>query len=217
MARRATSLGPKPSLFVFVVLFFFGFVFWLFNTKKKPCFPPEKGIYCLFSVFLFLSPLAFLGLPLFLFLFPCLSLFFFSFFLPSCLCFLLFFGSLFLSLSLFFFLLCFSFMKGTTSKYSIASFFSEIFSLFLVSCLFLFQVPFSYLCCFLILSYVSCSTSRFLVSKQTTKKKQKFLVKRGVATKRVFFINLCFGKCQKLSFFLGPFFGMFWLMFKKKL
>ena len=135
MARRATSLGPKPSLVVFVFLFFL-------IQKETLVFPLEKGIFCLFSVFLFLSPLAFFDLPLFLFLFPCLSLFFFSFFIPSCLCFLLSFGSLFWSLSLFFFLLWFSFMKGTTSKYSIASFSSSIFSLFLVSCLFCFKFLF---------------------------------------------------------------------------
>ena len=130
MAQRATSLGPKPSLFLFLFLFFvlcfvffvfFGgfkgqvrwpkgpphlalnppylfllfllfcfflvLFFWLFNTEKNLVFPPEQGIFCLFSVFLFLSPLALLGLPLFLFLFLCLSFFFFSFFLPSCLCF----------------------------------------------------------------------------------------------------------------------------------
>ena len=81
-------LNP-PYLFwlFFCFVFFFGFVFWLLNTGKKPCFPPEKGIFCLFSMFFFLSPLAILGLPLFLFLFLCLSFFFFSFFLPSCLCF----------------------------------------------------------------------------------------------------------------------------------
>ena len=46
-------------------------------------------------------------------------------------------------------------------------------------------------------------------------RKKHFLVKRGVATKRGFFMNLCFGKCQKLSFFFGHFFGNSWLMFKK--
>ena len=49
MAQRATSLGPKPSLFIFVVFvlwFFIGFVFWLFNTEKTLVFPPEKGIFC---------------------------------------------------------------------------------------------------------------------------------------------------------------------------
>ena len=95
MARKATSLGPKPSLFVFVVFvlffvlffvcFLFCFLFMVF-LYNKPGFPPGKGIFCLFSVFLFLSPLAFFGLPSFsvslsLFLFLCLSLFFISFFL----------------------------------------------------------------------------------------------------------------------------------------
>ena len=194
---------------------YFFFLFFGFFIQKNLVFPLEKGIFCLFSVFLFLSPLAFFDLPLFLFLFPCLSLFFFSFFIPSCLCFLLSFGSLFGSLSLFFFLLWFSFMKGTTSKYSIASFSSSVFTLFLVSCLFLFQVPFSYLCSFLILSYVFCSTSRFLISKQTTyKKKKHFWSKRGLQ-QNVFFYQPVFWKMSKLSFFFGPFFGNFWLMFKK--
>ena len=102
-------------LFCFLFLLFV--VCFLVVYIQKTLFPLEKGIFCLFAVFPFLSPLAFFGLPLFVFLFLCLSLFFFSFFLPSCLSFLLSFGSLFLSLSLFFFLLCFSFMKGTTSKY----------------------------------------------------------------------------------------------------
>ena len=137
MARRATSFGPKPSLFVFV---FFCFVFVPFLSllfKRKTCFTPRKGIFCLFLSVSLCFSLAFFGLPLFQFLFLCLSLslLFFSFFLTSCLSFLLSFGSLFLSLSLFFCLLCFCFMKGTTSKYSIAKLFSSILSLFLVSCL----------------------------------------------------------------------------------
>ena len=45
------------------------------------------------------------------------------------------------------------------------------------------------------------------VFKKTKLKKHQILVKRGVATKRVFFMTLCFAKCEKLSFFLGPFFG----------
>ena len=112
----STSLGLKPSLFVFVVLLFcFLFFFWFFKYKK-PCFPPRKGhLLFIFSVSLSISPLAFFGLPLFLFLFVCLSLFFFSFFLPSCLsfcfrlvpCFCLF---------LFFFLLCFSFHERNNIK-----------------------------------------------------------------------------------------------------
>ena len=191
--------------------------FWFFvNTKKNLVFPLEKGIFCLVSVFLFLPPLACFDLPHFLFLFPCLSLFFFSFFIPSCLCFLLSFGSLFGSLSLFFFLLWFSFMKGTTSKYSIASFFFiSIFSFF--SFLpFLFQVPFSYLCSCLILSYVFCSTSRFLISKQTTYKKKHFLVKGGVATKRVFLATCVLENVKSYRFF-WPFFWQFLVDVQKAL
>ena len=37
----------------------------------------------------------------------------------------------------------------------------------------------------------------------------------GVETKRFFYINLCFAKCEKLSFFWGgPFLGKLWLMLK---
>ena len=106
LAQRATSLGPKPSLSLFC---FFG----LFKQNQKPL--PHFG-----KVFLFLSPFALLGLPLFLFLFGSLSFFFFSFFLPSCLC------SCFLlvpCLCLFFFFLSFSFFfaflsgRKTPSKY----------------------------------------------------------------------------------------------------
>ena len=76
MAQRATSLGPKPSLcsFCFFFVFFIAFLSLLFFNRQKPVFPLEKGIFCLFSMFLFLSPLTFFGLPLFLFLLLCLSL-----------------------------------------------------------------------------------------------------------------------------------------------
>ena len=46
--------------------------------------------------------------------------------------------------------------------------------------------------------------------KKTQVEKHQFLVKRGVATKRFFFMNLCFAKCEKLSFFLG---ATFWANF----
>ena len=109
VARRATSLGPKPSLFYFL--------FSLLLIDKKPVFPLEKGIFgLLLSVSLSFS-LAFFGLPLFQFLLLCLSLvLFFLFFLLVFLV-LLSFCSLFFSLSFPFFLLCFCFMKGTTSKH----------------------------------------------------------------------------------------------------
>ena len=32
---------------------------------------------------------------------------------------------------------------------------------------------------------------------------------------KTFFMNLCFAKCQKLSFLGGPFLGEIWVMFKK--
>ena len=207
MARRATSLGPKPSLFLFFVfwgffvlfflLVFFGgfkgqvtwpegpphlalnppylflfsflFCFLVFNTKNLVV-PPAKGIFCLFSVFLFLSPLAFFGLPLFLFLFLCLSLFFFSFFLSSFLSFrfaffwfLVFVSSFPFPSSLLFFHARNN-IKILNCKFCI----HQYFLFFWFPVFFLFQVPFSYLCDFLILSYVFCSTSRFLISKQTT-------------------------------------------------
>ena len=133
MARRATSLGPKPSLFVFCFVFvlffvcfwffccffggfkgqvrwpegpphlalnppylFFLFVFFWFSffflvhflslfLIEKPCFPPKKG-HLLFFLSVSLSfSLAFFRLPLFHFLFLCLSVF--LFFLPSVLSF----------------------------------------------------------------------------------------------------------------------------------
>ena len=116
-------LALNPPYFCVV----FGFPFFVFN-RKKPCSPLENGIFCLFLSVSLCFSLAFFGLPLFQFLFLI------SFFLPSCLyfCFLLVDG--FLSLSLLFCLLCFCFMKGTTSKYKLQSFFLQSF-LFFVSCL----------------------------------------------------------------------------------
>ena len=148
MAQRATSLGPKPSLFLFFcfccfVLFLVLF-FWLFNTEKNLVFPPEKGIFCLFLVFLFLSPLALLDLPLFLFLFLCLSFFFFSFFLPSCLCFCFLlvpcFCPFFLSFSFFF---AFLSWKEQHENIQLQVFFlSEIISLFKFPAFFSFKFLF---------------------------------------------------------------------------
>ena len=63
VARRATSLGPKPSLFVFFVCFLFLFSFFLlpflslFLIEKKPVFPPKKGIFLVyFQCFPFFLP-----------------------------------------------------------------------------------------------------------------------------------------------------------------
>ena len=175
------ALNP-PYFFIFWVFF----VFWFLLYKKNLVFPLEKGIFCLFSAFLFLSPLAFFDLPCFSFPVSLFSSFLSLFLLVFV--FLLSFGSLFWSLSLFFYLLWFSFMKGTTSKYSIASFFFINILSCLFSCLFMFQVPFSCLCSFLILSYVFVQHQGFwFPNKQLKKKKKHFLVKRGVATKRFVF------------------------------
>ena len=135
-----------------------------------------------------------------------LSLFFLLFFLSSFLSlfFAVFWFLVFVSFFLFLSSLLFFHERNNIKNFNCKFFSSSIFSLFLVSCLFFFQVPFSYLCYFLILSYVFCSTSRFLVSKQTTKKTEIFGQKGG-CNKTGFFINLCFAKCEKLSFF-WPFF-----------
>ena len=172
-------LGPKPSLF-FVCLFFLGggcFLFPFFASEwQKTSFPLKKGIFCLLLSVSLCFSWAFFGLPLVQFLFLCLSLSlslslscsFLSFFLLVFL-FLLYFGSffsLFLSFSVFF---AFVSWKLTTSKDSIAKFFfiNPVSFFGFLSC-FLFQIPFSYLCFFLVFSYAFCSTSMFLVSKNTS-------------------------------------------------
>ena len=209
MARRATSLGPKPLLisllfgFVFV-FFFFPFLSLLLIDKKNPVFPLEKGIFCLFPMFLFLSPLTFFGLPLFLFLFLCLSLslVFLSSFLSL---FLLSFCFLFFVSFSFFFLLCFLFHeKNNMKNFNCNLFFPEIFSLSFgfLSCFF-FPIPFSYLCFFP--DFKLC----FFVQHQCFgfQKKQSWKTpifgQKGELQQNVFFffvMNLCFGKCESYRF-----------------
>ena len=106
MAQRATSLGPKPSLFVFLV-FLFCSLFCFFGCliqNQKPCFSPRKGLFLfIFSVSLSFSLCPF-GPPSFSVSLS-QSLFFLLFFLSSFLSlFLLSFGSLSLSLFFSFFL-----------------------------------------------------------------------------------------------------------------
>ena len=203
---------------LYLFCFFWGFlVFLFFLIQKKTLFSPlEKDIFCLFSVFLFLSPLAFFDLPLFLFLFPCLSLFFFYFFIPSCLCFWLSFGSLFWSLSLFFFLLWFSFMKGTTSKYSIASFFFiKIFSLFSF-------LPFFVSSSFFLSLLFPDFKLGFLFNlkvfhfQTNNLKKNNIFWSKGRLQQNGFLLSTCvLENVKSYRFFFGHFFGNFWLMFKK--
>ena len=163
MAQRATSLGPKPSLFIFFVFFcfFFGFCFWLFNTEKNPCFSPRKGHFLfIFSVSLSFSLSPF-GPPSFSVSLS-QSLFFLLFFLSSFLSlFCLSFGSLFLSLFFFLSLSSLLFFHGRNNiKILNCKFFVclKSFLFFKFPAFFLFQVPFSYLSSFLILSYVFCPT-----------------------------------------------------------
>ena len=162
----------------------------------------------------------------FLFIFECLPLFLFSFFwpppfwiflslslssscpffLPSCLSFLLYFASLFLSLSFLCFILCFCFMKRTTSNYSITKFsFINIFPFFGFLSSFLFEIPFLiFVFFFFDFKLCFCSTSLFLVSKKPKLKNTNFWSKGGGCNKTVFFMNLCFAKCEKLSFWGAP-------------
>ena len=129
MARRATSLGPKPSLFV--ICFFGSFPFFAFNRQKNPFSPLKRAFFVYFLCFSFFLPLPFLASPFFNFSFS-VSLLFFSFYLPSSLSlFCFFFVSCFcLLLSFSFF---FAFVSGKEQHQNIQlqfSFFLKYFSFF---------------------------------------------------------------------------------------
>ena len=66
MAQRATSLGPKTSVFSFrfVLFLFFLAILSLFLFIEKPC-SPQKGIFGLFLSVSLCFSLAFFGPPLF--------------------------------------------------------------------------------------------------------------------------------------------------------
>ena len=107
---RVRSGSPKghltcalnPPILFCLFLCFVCFPFFASN-RKKTCFPPEKGILVYFSGSPFVSLLPFFGLPLFHFLFLCLSLV--LLFLPS----FLFLMSI--SVSCFMFLSCLHFIS----------------------------------------------------------------------------------------------------------
>ena len=134
MARRATSLGPKPSLFFFVFFVFFSFPF--FASNRKTCFPPRKGNFLFHQSFLF----------------------------------------------------------------------------FLVSCRFFFRNPFSYLCFFLILSYVFVQHQCFWFQKAQVENTN--FGSKGGLQQNVFFYEPVFCKMWKAIIFCHIF-GKFWLYFKK--
>ena len=209
MAQRATSLGPKPSLFInccFCFCCFCSFPFFAFEWQKNPVFPLKWAFLFIFCVSLSLSLNLFWPSPFSVSLSLSLSCscYFLSFFLVFL--FLLSFGSFLFSLSHFSFFFAFVFWKEQHAIFKLQFIFSSIFSLFMVSCLvFLFQIPFSYLCFFPGIQLCFLFNINVFGFKKIQVKKHQFLVKRGVATKRVFFNNLCFEKCEKL--FFCPFFG----------
>ena len=87
----------------------------------------------------------------------------------------------------------------------------NVFSFFgFLSC-FLFEISFSYLSFFLILSYVCCSTSLFLVSKNPSSKTPIFGQKGGCNITFFFFYEPVFCKMWKVIVFWGGFF--FWQIF----
>ena len=107
-------------------------------------------------------------------------------------------------------------MNRTTWKYKIAiSWFSmNVFSFFgFLSC-FLFEISFSYLSFFLILSYVCCSTSLFLVSKKPKFKNTNFWSKGGLQHNGVFYQPV-FCKMWKVIVFGGFFFWQIFGCFSK--
>ena len=259
MARRATSLGPEPSLFLFCFCFLFFvfsfcFVFYFGGFKDQVRWPkgpphlalnpPNLFVFCFFGfvVVPFLSLLCNTKKPWFpprkghyLFIFECLSLFLLSFFWPPPF-------SIFLSLSLssscpfflsflsfFFAFFCFlvfvsffpflsslllSHEKNNIKIFNYKVFLHQYFSFLVSFLLFSLKSLFLIFVFLLILSYVFVQHHCFLVSKN--KLKNTIFGQKGVATKRFFFMSLCFAKCEKLSFFWGPFFGKCWLKFEKR-
>ena len=102
MAQGATSLGPKPSLFIYFCCFFgffCSFPFFAFN-RRTLFFPLKRAFFVYFLCFSFFLPQPFLTSPLFCFSFSvslslslscsCLSffllVFIFCFLFVSCFC-----------------------------------------------------------------------------------------------------------------------------------
>ena len=204
------ALNP-PYLFLLFLLFcFLFFVFWF--LIQQTLFSPRKGHFLyIFSVSL--SPLAFLCLPLFLFLFLCLSLFFFSFFLPSCLSFLIFLAPcfcLFLSFSFFFASLSWKEQHQNIKLQVLSSSFC-----FLVSCLLF--VSSSFFLSLLFPDFKLCFLFNIKVFDFQTNnlKKQELFGQKGGCNKTVFFLSTCVLENVKSYRFLCPFWGKFWVMFKK--
>ena len=174
VVQRATSLGPKPSLFVFG-FFCFGRCCFSFRRQKKPRFPPKRVFLLIFqcpplflpSLFQSSFSLSFsfsLSLSLSLSLF--LSILLVSFFLP---CFLYLFVAFLFCFSLFALILCFCFIKRTTSNVEL-EYIHQSFLLFVFLSCFVFQISCYYHCFVAILSSIFLSTSMSYNSKKTTYK-----------------------------------------------
>ena len=133
------------------------------------------------------------------------SLLFFSFFLPCLSCFAFFWFLLFLSFYLFC-LLCLSFMKTNNIKrFNCKVFFHQSCVFFWFPVLFTLSNPF-----FLSLLFPGiqlCFLFNINVSgfKKHKLKNTNFWSKGELQQNGFFFINLCFAKCEKLSFFLPRF------------
>ena len=176
----------------------------LLKDKKKTLFSPRKGQFCLFLSVSLCFSLAFFGLPLFQFLFLCLS---------RALFFLFAFLSLFFAFFLFLIFLSFLpflsslllFHERNNIKTLNCYFFLKSFLFLFVSCLaFSFPIPFSYRCFFpeFKLFFVQHQCFWF----QKTKLNTPIFGQKGACNITFFFfMNLCFAKCEKLSFFLAIF------------
>ena len=210
------ALNP-PYLFVFFLLLFVFFLvpFLSLFLIEKPCFSPLKGAFFgLFSVFLFLPPLTFFGLPfsvsLSLSLFcSCLSFFLLVFLLW------LSFWFLFLSLFSLFFLLCFCSWIEQHENIKLQFLgFQWMCSLFLVSCL-VFSLKSLFLIFLFSWFWVMLLFNIIVFGFKKPKLKNTNFWSKGGLQHNGFFMNLCFARCEKLSFFWGLVFAIFWLLFKK--
>ena len=207
-----SHLALNPPCFCFFVLLFFVF-FWPFLSWfliEKTGFPPRKGHFVIFespplfllslfwppplSVSLSLCLSLSLSLSLALVFFFFLLVFLFCFLLVPCFCLLLCFCVFFAFVS----------WKNNIRRFNCNYFHQSFIFIGILSC-FPFQIPFIYLCCFLISSYVFCSTWLFLVSKQT--KNTNFWSKGGLQQNVLFFYEPVFCKMSKVIVFLEALFG----------
>ena len=168
-------------------------------------------------MFPFLSPLTFFGLPLFHFLFLCLSVLLLSFFLPSCLSFLAFFFFLvFVSFSCSIFCAFVSWKEQHENIKLEFLFFIKMFSFGgFLSC-FLFEISFPYLCFFP--DFELCFLFNIIVfGFKKPKLKNTFFQKKGGCNITGFFLWTCVLQNVKSYrfFFLAIFLAIFWLLFKK--